>query len=286
MPSKFSSFLQLIRLPAGCSIISNVLVAHTIATQGHINGRALICTLIASLCLYFGGMVLNDCFDYAEDFRDRPKRPLPAQQISLKTAWFMGCILLVAGCLSAALVNQQMLVISIILAGLIVLYDSNCLPVWLGATVMGLCRYTNWVMVLAVLPLSLSSFLIPIPILLYVIALTRLSQVETTTASSARLYELSLILVIAFISLWGAIEFSVMFTVFLFILGGYYFLLIAPLFQSHTPNQIQAIVGQFVLGLIPLDALISLGFGFWKISIMVLLLIPIARLIGRRLYVS
>lgn len=286
MPSKVVSFLQLIRLPAGCSIISTVFVANTIATQGNINPVVLIFSLIASLCLYFGGMVLNDCFDYSEDFQDRPERPLPSQQINLNTAWFLGYALLLIGYFSAALVNQQMLIISIFLASLILLYDSNRLSAWPSAIIMGLCRYTNWLMALAVLPLSMTILLIPIPILFYVIALTRLSQVETSTASLARVYELSIILLISFVCLILLVKLTIVSSLFLIILGGYYLSLILPLIKSHTPKQIQHIVGQLIFGLIPLDAAISLIYGYWKTTIIVLLLIPLSRIIGRKLYVS
>lgn len=286
MPLKVISFLQLIRLPAGCSIISSVIVANTLATHGNINPVVLIFSLTASLCLYFGGMVLNDCFDYSEDFRDRPERPLPSQQINLKIAWLLGYSLLLLGCLSAAMVNQQMLIISVFLALLILLYDSNRLSAWPRAINMGLCRYTNWLMALAVLPLSMTILLIPIPILFYVIALTRLSQVETSTASLTRVYELSIILLISFVCLILLVKLTIVSSLFLIVLGGYYLSLILPLIKSHTPKQIQHIVGQLVFGLIPLDAAISLVYGYWETTIIVLLLIPLSRIIGRKLYVS
>ena len=284
--TRLTSFFQLIRLPAGCSVISNVLVAYILATHGKINFIELSFLLIASLCLYFGGMVLNDCFDYSEDCLERPERPLPSQQINLKTAWLIGYCLLLMGCLSAALVNQQVLVISIILVFLILMYDSNVLPPWLSAITMGLCRYTNWLMALAVMPLTMSIILIPIPILFYVIALTRLSQVETSTISLSRIYEVSIILLIGVVSLLFLAQLTVVSALFLIILGGCYFSLMLPLTKSHTPKQIQYIVSQLVFGLIPFDAAISLAFGYWKLAFMVLLLIPLSRLIGRKLYIS
>jgi len=136
------------------------------------------------------------------------------------------------------------------------------------------------------LPLSMSNFLIPLPILFYVIALTRLSQVETSNASLTRLYEISIILLISFVSLLLLVKLTTFSTLFLLILGGYYLSLILPLLKSHTSQQIQHIVGQLVLGLIPLDATISLIYGYWKVTMVVLLLIPLSRLIGRKLYVS
>ena len=284
--AKTISFLQLIRLPAGCSAISNILVAHSLATSGNIILSNLLFTLIASLCLYFGGMVLNDCFDYSEDSRDRPERPLPSKQIALKTAGLSGCALLILGCLSASFVNMQTGVIAAILALLIVLYNSKRLSPWPSAITMGFCRYSNWLMALAVMPLSTSLILLPIPILLYVIALTRLSQLETTAIPLSRLFEISAILSVALLSILLLAKVTVFSIVVLLILGGYYFTLLLPLIKPHTPKQIQHIVGQLVFGLIPFDAAICLIFGYWEMAIMVLLLIPLSRLIGRKLYVS
>ncbi len=286
MPPPIVSFLQLIRLPAGCSVLSNIIVAHILATEGNINTSVLLFTISASFCLYFGGMVLNDCFDFSEDLQDRPERPLPSGQIDLKTAWISGYTLLFLGCLSAAWVNQQVLVISIILALLVLLYDSNNLSGWPSAITMGLCRYTNWLMALAVLPLSIPIILIPLPILFYVIALTRLSQVETSNASLTRLYEIVIFLLISFVSLLLLVELTIFSALFLLLLGGYYLFLILPLLKSHTPQQIQHIVGQLVFGLIPLDAAICLIYGYWEVTLVVLLLIPLSKVMGRKLYVS
>ena len=286
MPPPIVSFLQLIRLPAGCSVLSNIIVAHVLATEGNINASALLFTISASLCLYFGGMVLNDCFDFSEDCQERAERPLPSGQINLKIAWISGYTLLFLGCLSAAWVNQRVLFISIILALLIFLYDSNRLSDWPSAIIMGLCRYANWLLALAILPLSSSILLIPLPILFHVVALTRLSQVETSNASQARLYEISSILLISFISLFLLAKLTIFSALFLLILGRYYLSLILPLLKPHTPQQIQHIVGQLVLGLIPLDAAISLIYGYWGVTLVVLLLIPFSRVLGRKLYVS
>ncbi len=286
MSTSLASWLQLIRLPAGFSVISNVLVAHALATHGEILWDGLVLTLIASLCLYFGGMVLNDCFDYSEDCRDRPQRPLPSRQINLNTAWIVGWMLVLLGCLTAALVNQRMLMISVVLAVLIVVYDSNRLPAWPRAIIMGLCRYVNWLLALTVLPLSAISILLPLPVFFYVVGLTRLSQVETTEAPRARVYELLAIVMFAIVILITVAKLSVLSAIVLIALGGYYLTIILPLLSPHTPGQVQKTVGKLVFGLMPLDAAIGFVFGYWGVSCIVLLLIPLPRLIGSKLYVS
>ncbi len=286
MRNTLVNWLQLIRLPAGFSVISNVLVAHTIATKGVIEWSGLVLTVIASLCLYYGGMVLNDCFDYSEDCRDRPERPLPAQKINLNTAWLAGFSLILLGILSASMVNKKMLMVSVVLALLVVIYDSNCLSAWPRALVMGLCRYANWLMALAILPLTVTSMLLPLPILCYVVGLTRLSQVETTEAPRTRVYELLFILLISIVILQILGDVTILTGLVLIVLAGYFLSVILPLLKPHSAGQVQHTVGRLVLGLIPFDAAIGFVFGYWGVSLIVLLLIPLPKLVGRTLYVS
>ncbi len=280
------NWLQLIRLPAGFSVMSNVFIAHTIATQGNIQPYILSLTLIASLCLYFGGMVLNDCFDYKEDSLGRPHRPLPSKKINLNTAWAVGFLLLISGCLVAALVNPRMMIISLLLALLILLYDSNRLSGWSSALTMGLCRYTNWLMALSIFPLSTNSLLLPIPILIYIIGLTRLSQMETSLVTRMRVHEIQVLLIASVFCLLIIANVSVLSVILLIILSFYYLSLLTPLFKPHCSENIQYIVSRLIFGLIPLDATYGLLFGYWGMSVFILLLIPLPKLTGQKLYVS
>jgi 4-hydroxybenzoate polyprenyltransferase len=280
------NWLQLIRLPAGFSVISNVLAAHTVATKGDIEWAELVLTFTASLCVYYGGMVLNDCFDYLEDCSDRPERPLPAQKINLNTAWIVGFTLIMLGCLSAELVNQRVLMISVALALLVIVYDSNRLSAWPRALVMGLCRYVNWLMALAIMPLTVTSLLLPLPAMCYVVGLTRLSQTETTEAPRARVYELLFTLLISIVILQILGNLTILSVLVLIILAGYFLSVILPLLKTHTAGQVQHTVGRLVLGLIPFDAAFGFVFGYWGVSLILLLLIPLPKLVERTLYVS
>ena len=57
------TFLKLVRAPAGFTAVSNILAAAIIATTGQLSVDVLM-LCIASVCFYFAGMALNDCFDY------------------------------------------------------------------------------------------------------------------------------------------------------------------------------------------------------------------------------
>ena len=64
---------------------------------------AFVLLCAASACLYLGGMVFNDYFDADEDRRERPERPIPAGEVTLRGAFRLGAALLAAGVLFALL---------------------------------------------------------------------------------------------------------------------------------------------------------------------------------------
>ena len=53
--------------------------------------------LAASLCLYAGGIALNDFFDRNLDAVERPERPIPSGIVPAITAGLLGFSLLLAG---------------------------------------------------------------------------------------------------------------------------------------------------------------------------------------------
>ena len=81
---------QLVRLPAVFSVIAQITAAFLIAGggSGHVvaSWPRLALALVAGGTIYWAGMILNDIWDYDEDLRDRPFRPLPSGQISLPLA--------------------------------------------------------------------------------------------------------------------------------------------------------------------------------------------------------
>ena len=67
----------------------------------------LIFLLLSTSCLYAGGIVFNDIFDLAIDRTERPERPLPRGQVSLKNAQFFGITLLLTGILLSFLSHVE-----------------------------------------------------------------------------------------------------------------------------------------------------------------------------------
>src|SRR5262249_39458533 len=160
------------RAPAIFTALSNILAAHWIATGGVMQWRVFVLTAGASVFLYAAGMVLNDCFDLHEDARARPRRPLPSGRVSVPVAWASGWFLLASGVALAGMAGPRQIAVAGVLALAIVLYDGALKRLPVGALVMGGCRYLNWLLGLAVVPLDRTAFLIALPVLLYVAALT------------------------------------------------------------------------------------------------------------------
>lgn len=138
------AWLQLIRLPAvftaPVDILLGFLLNHDALTDDPPKFALLV---VASLCLYMAGMILNDYFDRDLDATERPERPIPSGRISPKSAAIAGAVLLAAGIAVAAVVGLQSLAIAVGLAAAILFYDGFLKRTPLGPLGMGLCRFLN-----------------------------------------------------------------------------------------------------------------------------------------------
>lgn len=142
--------------------------------------RALPWLLLASGCLYAGGVVLNDYFDRDLDRIERPERPIPSGRVQPGRAAAVGGILLVAGVVSAMQANDAAWLLAGTIAACVLLYD-----VWgkrhaaFGPVNMGTCRALNLLLGVAAAPSLLEErwpvALIP---LAYIAAVTALSRGE------------------------------------------------------------------------------------------------------------
>lgn len=287
-------YSQLVRLPATCSAWSNILAAHLIATGGRPQVLILALQLAASTALYWSGMVLNDCFDLTEDRRERPNRPLPAGRIPVRRAWALGAGLLALGlslgAVLAACIGWEVITIALALALAILAYDGLFKGGPLGPAMMGACRYLNWLLGLAVLPLSAADFLLPVPVLLYTAAVTVLSGAETHGAETRGTRTAAILLgsaALVVLLLVGRGQLTGLPVLAALALG---LALIATGFRRMTaaggPAAVQSQVKRLLFGMIPLDALLLLGSGHALLAAALLLLLLPGRLLARRLYVT
>lgn len=291
---KIPPYLQLMRLPNVFSALSNIiaayLVVHAATDTPEPDVGSLFLLLGASACLYCSGLVFNDYFDLEEDRRERPFRPLPSGQVSRRAAVYLGAVLMVSGVMFAATVGGASLVISLALCASILLYDAVVKQSWAGAAMMGACRYLNWALGLSIVDVQWIQLLIPLPVFLYVAALTLLSHEETQGKNrSAPMWTifgvtLSAALIAAYALLGVLSNPAVIFP--LIVAYGYIIKLLLAVRKDYSPVAIQAAITTLVIGIIPLDAILVMATGQVAAGALILLLVIPSRIIARYLYVT
>jgi len=99
--------------------------------------------LVASSCVYHGGMALNDWADRAEDAHTRPDRPIPSGALSADAVKRVGFGLLVAALLFAASCSVGAAAWMGGIVALILAYDLGGRGAWSGPLLLGACRAAN-----------------------------------------------------------------------------------------------------------------------------------------------
>lgn len=133
------SFLQLVRAPAGLTVVGDATAG--MAAAGRTGLVPRIGLPVASVLLYWGGMALNDAADADLDRVERPERPIPSGRISRRGAVGVASALTVAGLAVAGLTGgRSSLAIAVPLAASVWTYDLVAKRGWTGPLVMGACR--------------------------------------------------------------------------------------------------------------------------------------------------
>lgn len=289
-PERLKALAQLTRLPAGFTAASNILAAQFIASGGNPVWPEALLLVLASLALYHAGMVLNDCFDFATDARERPARPLPAGLFPRRGAWLLGWGLLLGGLAAAAAAGPRALAVATLLAALVVAYDGFFKGTRLGPLAMAACRYTNWLLGFSLVALGTEQLLLALPIGLYIVGVTTLGRQETGTPARVGIAMAALALAAAMVVilvLWwrGTLSFPWLPLVIL-PAGGYLLWRHLRLMIRGDAGAVRGLMTVLILGVIPLDALLVLGAGLpWQALAVLALLVP-ARLLARAIYVT
>jgi 4-hydroxybenzoate polyprenyltransferase len=139
------AYLELVRLPNLFTAVGDIMAGYLIVTRGvDVSWRDLIILMLASICMYAGGVVLNDYCDRDIDAVERPERPIPSGRVRERDALRLGVRLLGLGCVFAVGVGIPSLLAALLLAGCIVLYDARGKRIeYVGSLNMGGCRFLN-----------------------------------------------------------------------------------------------------------------------------------------------
>ncbi|MBF2065416.1 MAG: UbiA-like protein EboC [Calothrix sp. C42_A2020_038] len=248
--------------------------------------------LIATSCLYSGGVVLNDAFDASLDALERPERPIPSGRASRQGAFIIGSFLLCLGIVFATLVSSLSAILAASIALFAVLYDGfgKHHPFW-GPLNMGVCRGGNLLLGISIVPVMVSKywFLALIPII-YIAAITNLSRGEVKGGNNFN----SVVSLILFSVVFGAIfglglvnNYDLLpvlpFALFLAIRV---FVPIITVLREPSPTNIASAVRAGVLSMIVLNATLSTGFAGLLYGLLVLTLLPISRKLAKAFAVT
>ena len=284
------TFLKLVRAPAGFTAVSNILAAAIIATSGQLSADVLM-LCIASVCFYFAGMALNDCFDYKIDLAERANRPIPLGLISLSQAWLVGYSLLSAGLLLAYLHNVATFYIGLTLSCCILLYNGVIKDGLPGSIFMASCRYVNWLFGASIVALTVNSYFFALPILFYIIGLTYLSKQEVQATNKNAIFFTAFMLLMAALSMFWLTAQVFLLTltesIIAYSLISAWFVFnackLVTVFNTFTPDNIQKMITWLIIGVIPLDALIVVISGHYILGFVILALFPPCRLLSKKL---
>jgi len=171
-------YLELLRPANVVTAIADVLAGYAVAGRSH--PQALPWLVAATMCLYAGGVVLNDVFDRDVDAVERPERPIPSGRVSTSRAAILGTSLLAAGVLAAAQAARDALIVSAAIAALVIVYDARTKrSATAGPINMGLCRGLNLLLgVSAVTGAVGSRWPIALFTVVYIAAVTAVSRGE------------------------------------------------------------------------------------------------------------
>lgn len=108
-----------------------------------LDGAALAWLAAGSLCVYHGGMALNDWSDRAADAKLRPDRPIPSGRIAPGSALALALVLLAAGPLCAFRAEPVCGALLAAVALLAIVYDLAGRGAWRGPLLLAACRMGN-----------------------------------------------------------------------------------------------------------------------------------------------
>jgi 4-hydroxybenzoate polyprenyltransferase len=253
-------------------------------TGGHLGSLGWL--VAATTGLYGGGVVLNDVFDLEIDRRERPGRPIPSGQASLRGAMLLGIGLLLLGITSAAMVSPRSALLAFATGLLAVVYDAyGKHSHWWGPLNMGACRGGNLLLGMSLAPIPDYGWGLTLFPILYIAAITLISRGEVGGSSRRPLLlALAVYLLILFgllaVSIWSAepwwngLPFLLLLA--LLILPA----LLRALQQPEGPRIGQA-VRAGVLALIAMNAALAAGLAGWQAGLFILLLLPLSWLAAR-----
>ncbi len=304
------TWLQLLRAPNLFTVPGDALAGFLLASGG-IPHPLMLAVMLASMCFYGAGLLLNDLADLEEDRRERPNRPLPSGAADPRIVRIATGILACAGLLLCLVRSVSTLQVGLLLLAFIATYNlwAKKFPV-LGPLNMGACRGLSlqlgaWIglhgeahwqspavaSTIALAPIATAG------LTLYIALVTNLARVETQAQPSRLPRALPFVgLLLAVVPFFCfAIDRAHPFEPFnvaLYALSAYTlyagFKIHRRLMHEPAPP-IPPMIGQFIRLLLPLQAVgcvASRGLTGAIAAVILLVLWPVSRSVSKRFYAS
>lgn len=235
--------------------------------------------VLASLAFYAAGMVLNDVCDVELDRIERPERPLPSGAIAVRRAAAVGSLLMACGaaaaCGAAVMARSPWpALVGAALTAAIWLYDRHAKATVAGPAVMGVCRGLNWLlgMTAAGGPTGAPQWAIPVGMAIYVAGITLFARDEAAGSRRAALAVAAVVmavgLAVAAGFVWLPLLDGVGRTATLpaptwlacwSLLGGAVLARAAQAIANPAPAAVRSAVGNAIMAIITLDAVLVLA---------------------------
>jgi 4-hydroxybenzoate polyprenyltransferase len=312
-------YLQLLRLPnifmALADIVMGFLLTHRLADLdaglgvsallaelARRHGLLLGLLMAASAALYAAGVILNDVFDYNDDLRERPERPLPSGRISLARARFLGWQCLMTGVMFGWLATvfthtYRCGLVATFLAACIALYDGALRRTRLGPLAMGGCRMLNVLLGMSALagPWQLHHWLVAGAVGLYIVGLTWFSRQEAEASRRGPLVAATAVM-LAGVLLLGLLPLTTdevirvlllepsRWVILMLMLGAIIFVRCIWAISEPTSARVKLAVKQGLLSLVVLDGAAAFAVQGPLAAILVLVFLLPAALLGTWIY--
>ena len=277
------NIFQLVRFPGIFTAFSNVLIGFFLASNGNFEFNTLPFLLTTTGLLFAGTMIMNDYADHKIDSVERPKRPLVSGKISRKVALYLIIICFSIANLSALMIGETSIIISLLMTGLITSYNFKLKNISVvGILAISIIRFLNIILGFSIVELSLDVLPYAIPLGIYVAGISILAKNELNTNSRDgilnKIFLAGTVTSIIYLIIQNFSETSIIF------LGVFLILIFFSLKFNRT--NISKIVTIQILGIILLDAVIvSLNNEFVYGIILSSFIIP-AYIITKKLYIT
>ncbi|MFM7207452.1 MAG: UbiA family prenyltransferase [Planctomycetaceae bacterium] len=299
------AWARLMRLPNLASAAADSLAGFLVVSRlTSLDWPPAACGLavLASVAFYAAGMVLNDVCDVELDRVERPERPLPSGAIAVPRAALVGGVLMAVGaaaaCAAAVAANSPWpALVGAALTAAIWLYDRHAKATGAGPAVMGACRGLNWLlgMTAAGGPMTRADWMIPVGMSVYVAGITIVARDEAATNRRATLAVGAVVMALGLGAAAGFVWLPLIdghtrtatleSTTWLAcwgLLAGSILVRAGQAVADPSPGRVRAAVGNAIMAIITLDAVLVLAACGERWAIAVIMLVAWF-ILGRRL---